>query len=45
MAKGQKKGNRETKKPKQLKPKSSVAASPFTNAPAKTAASPAGKAK
>lgn len=29
MAKGQKRGNRETKKPKQDKPKGSVAASPF----------------
>ena len=38
MAKGQKRGNREHKKPKQLKPKTSV--SPFAIAQAKTAASP-----
>ena len=42
MAKGQKRGNREHKKPKQLKPKTSV--SPFAIA-AKTAASPPGKTK
>ena len=40
MAKGQKRGNREYKKPKQLKPKASV--SPFAIAQAKTAASPPG---
>jgi hypothetical protein len=38
MAKGQKRGNREHKKPKQLKPKAEV--SPFTIAKAKTAGSP-----
>ena len=43
MAKGQKRGNREHKKPKQLKPKAEV--SPFTIAQAKTAASPLGKTK
>jgi hypothetical protein len=43
MAKSQKRGNREHKKPKQLKPKASV--SPFAVAQAKTAASPPGKTK
>jgi hypothetical protein len=45
MAKGQKRGNREHKKPKQLKPKASVPSSSFAVAQAKTAASPLGKTK
>jgi hypothetical protein len=43
MAKGQKRGNREHKKPKQLKPKAEM--SPFAVAQAKTAALPPGKIK
>ena len=45
MAKGQKRGNREQKKPKQLKPKASVQSSAVAVAQAKTAASPLGKTK
>ena len=39
MAKGQMRGNRETKKPKQDKPKSKETPSPFTVAPSKTVGS------
>jgi hypothetical protein len=36
MARGEKRGNREAKKPKQDKPKSAPVASPFTAVPGKT---------
>lgn len=48
MAKGQQRGNREAKKPKQNKPKAAPAPSAFTVPPAKTNASaprPAGAKK
>ena len=35
MARGEKRGNREVKKPKQDKPKNAPAASPFTTLPGK----------
>jgi hypothetical protein len=35
MARGEKRGNREVKKPKQDKPKATVATSPFTTPPGK----------
>lgn len=43
MAKGQKRSNREAKKPKQAKVKAAAAASPFAAQNAKTAASPGKK--
>ncbi len=39
MAKGQQRGNRETKKPKQDKPKTKETPSPFAVTPSKTVAS------
>jgi len=45
MAKGQKRSNREKKKPKQDKPKAVAAASPFAPPAGKTAASGYGKKK
>ena len=43
MAKGQMRGNREAKKPKQVKPKIVVAASPFAAAKPKAAPPPVAK--
>lgn len=40
MAKGQKRGNREAKKPKQDKPKSTAVVSPFAVTQVKAGASP-----
>ena len=43
MAKGQMRGNREAKKPKQNKPKVIAAASPYADSKGKTPPPPAGK--
>jgi hypothetical protein len=43
MAKGQMRGNREAKKPKQSKPKVIAAASPFAESKGKTQPTAAGK--
>jgi len=45
MARGEKRGNREVKKPKQDKPKDTPVASPFAVTPGKTGASKQGNAK
>jgi hypothetical protein len=45
MAKGQKRGNREVKKPKQDKPKSAPAVSPFASTQGRSGAPPQGGKK
>jgi hypothetical protein len=45
MAKGEKRGNREVKKPKQNKPKNEPVASPFAVTPGKAGAPKQGGAK
>lgn len=43
MAKGQMRGNREAKKPKQVKPKTIAAASPYADTKGKASPAPSGK--